>query len=129
MQKAAHVSCPKLAHHSFSFSAELGDIGSRQDISLTWVRNVLKSGRQLTRIAGTKSSARHRSVQPIIIARKARKFLKSANRNFREFEGRKGTQFRRGPPVSVGRWAILRVPDQQGRDAKAHQRRSDAFEG
>ena len=43
--------------------------------ALNW--NSLKSGPTATRTAGTKSSAKHNSHQPIIIGRKAPKFLKS----------------------------------------------------
>src|SRR5882762_6488178 len=49
---------------------------------------------------GTKSSAR---VQPIIIGCKAPKFLKSLSGNLADFRPQKGTQFGRGPRVSVGR--------------------------
>jgi hypothetical protein len=45
----------------------------------------------------TNYGARHRSLQPIIIGRKAPKFLKSLQRNLRDFRPRKRTQFRRGP--------------------------------
>src|SRR3981189_1114242 len=58
--------------------------------------------RTATRTAGTKSSARHRSVQPLIIGRKAPKFCEIALAKSWDFRPRKGTQFGRGP-VSVGR--------------------------
>jgi hypothetical protein len=61
-----------------------------------------KGGRTSNANGRTKSNARHRSVQPIIIGRKAPRFLKSLSRNLGDFRPRKRTQFGRGP-VSVGR--------------------------
>jgi hypothetical protein len=42
----------------------------------------------------------HRSVQPIIIRRKAPVFLKSANRNFGNLRGERGPKTAQGGPVS-----------------------------
>ena len=63
--------------------------------ALNW--NSLKSGPTATRTAGTKSSAKHNSDQPIIIGRKAPKFLKSLSGNL----GISGPE--RGPNLDAGR--------------------------
>ncbi len=81
------VTCGPLGHLLWTHGSD----------ALNW--NSLKSGPTATRTAGTKSSAKHNSHQPIIIGRKAPKVLKSLSGNL-GISG--GTQFRRGP-VSVGR--------------------------
>ena len=63
--------------------------------ALNW--NSLKSGPTATRTAGTKSSAKHNSDQPIIIGRKAPKCLKSLSGNL----GISGPE--RGPNLDAGR--------------------------
>jgi hypothetical protein len=66
--------------------------------ALNW--NSLTSGPTATQTAGTKSSAKHDSHQPIIIGPKAAKLFEIALRKSWDFRPRKGTQFGRGP-VSV----------------------------
>ena len=61
------------------------------------VRFAPKSGRTSNATAGTKSSAKHNSDQPIIIGRKAPKFLKSLSGNL----GISGPE--RGPNLDAGR--------------------------
>ena len=63
--------------------------------ALNW--NSLKSGPTATRTAGTKSSAKHNSDQPIIIGRKAPKFLKSLSGNLGISDPE------RGPNLDAGR--------------------------
>jgi hypothetical protein len=63
----------------------------------TVTQRALISGRTSNANGPTKSSARHRSAQAIIIGRKAPKILKWLSRNLRDFRPRKRTQFMRGP--------------------------------
>jgi hypothetical protein len=73
--------------------------------------------------------ARHRSVQPIIIGRKPPEDFEVALRETCGIQvPKEDPVYRRGSPVSFGRWAILREPDQQHRDAKEHQGHTEAFE-
>jgi hypothetical protein len=51
------------------------------------------SGHQQTRTAGTKSSARHRSLQPIIIVPKGAKVLKSLWENLGDFRPQRGPNY------------------------------------
>ena len=64
---------------------------------LTYVRSALKSRRTAHAVAMTKYGVRRRSFQPIIIGRKASKFLKSLSGNL----GISGPD--RGPNLHAGR--------------------------
>ena len=64
---------------------------------LTYVRSALKSRRTAHAVAMTKYGVRRRSFQPIIIGRKASKFLKSLSGNL----GISGPE--RGPNLDAGR--------------------------
>ena len=79
------VTCGPLGHLLWTHGSD----------ALNW--NSLKSGPTATRTAGTKSSAKHNSHQPIIIGRKAPKFLKSLSGKL----GISGPE--RGPNLDAGR--------------------------
>jgi hypothetical protein len=99
---------------------------------LTSFCNALKSGRASNTNGGPNPAREHRSAQPSRSGRKAPRFLKSDFRNLRNLQDpklrpRKGICPTIGPQhTSVDRPAILR--EQPHRDAKEHQRCSEAFE-
>jgi hypothetical protein len=71
----------------------------------------------------------HRSVQPSIIISKPPVFAKSPSESFADFRPPKEAHFWERPTAHGCRLkAILRELDQQTREAKEHQRRSDALE-
>ena len=67
---------------------------------LTYVRSALKSGRTANAVVMTKSSVRHRSIQPIIIEGKAPKLLKSLSGNLGKFRSQRGPHFKGGRRTS-----------------------------